>query len=237
MFNEHYRTLQLTGNYMVNPKWNLTVTVPVHIHNRVLEDQSIKQNESGLGDISLQSTYQILKSDSTQNTAWSLYIGGGIKSPTAQYENRDGQGSNPNFNLGSGAWDYSIISRFNLKFQSSGINTQVTYTLKAENDVDFKFGNQTNVSVLYYKTVNRSTDRPFNILAGIKSDFYENNKQYGYQIDASKGYVHNLQIGGNMPLKRFNVGCLTYIPVKQNLMDHRIKARLKALVYVNWSFN
>ncbi len=235
-FNEHYRTLQFTGNYMINPKLNITWSIPVHIHNRILEDQSIKQKESGLGDLSFQSTYQILQSDSTKKATWTLNIGGGIKTPTAQFENRDGQGSNPNFNLGSGAWDYNITSLFSIKFRQSGVNTQLSYTFKTENSMDFQFGNQTDLSILYYKTINWFAKQPFNILSGIKSEFYENNREYGYRIINSKGYIHNLQIGGNIPIKTFNLGCLAYIPIKQNLMNKRIESKFRSLVYINWNF-
>lgn len=231
-FKEHYRTLQLSGNYMISPRWNVTLSMPIHIHNRVLEDQSIKQNESGLGDISLQSTYQILKSDSTQKTNWSLNFGGGIKTPTAKFENRDGQGSNPNFNLGSGSWDYSLTTLFNIKGKQAGINTQLTYTFKSENKSSFKFGNQTDVSILYYKTINPLKNQPFNLFAGIKSEFYDNNQQYGYRINHSKGFIHQIQIGGNLPLKTINLGCMAYIPIKQNLMDKRIHGHFKALFYI-----
>ena len=235
-FNEYYRTLQFGGNYMITSKWNLTTAIPVHIHNRILEDSSIKQDESGLGDIFVQSTYQVLQSDSLNSTRWTLKLGAGIKAPTANFKNRDGQGSNPNFNLGSGAWDYSVTTLFNLKFKQSGLNTQFNYTFKTENDKRFQFGNQTDISILYFRTVNWLKNQPLNLFSGIRSEFYENNKQYGYVLENSKGYIHNLQIGFNVPLKRVQMGCMTYIPLKQNLMDNRIDAKFKALVYANWNF-
>lgn len=236
-FNEHYRTFQVTGNYMITPKWNASVFIPIHLHNRVLEDNSIKQEESGLGEISFQTTYRILQSDSTTTNSWSLNMGGGIKAPTAQFKNRDGQGSNPNFNLGSDAWDYHITTLFNIKFkQSSGLNTQFTYTLKSENDIRFQFGNQTDISILYYRSINWFEKQPFVLFSGLKSEFYETNKQYGYQIDYSKGYNHQIQFGGNLPLNNFNIGTMAYIPLKQNLMDERIDSKFKALLYLRWNF-
>lgn len=235
-FQEHYRTLQLTGNLMINQNWNVTWAVPVHVHNRILEDNSLKQNESGLGDIALQSTYQLFQSDSTSQTKWKLYLGGGIKAPTAEFKERDGQTSNPNFNLGSGAWDYSLISRFNIKLNQSGINTQLTYTFKSKNTKHFQFGNQTEVSILYFKTININSKQPFQLFTGLKSEFYSNNKQYGYVIDNSKGYIHNLQLGGNIPFKKLNLGCMAYIPIKQNLMNERINSKFKTLLYLNWNF-
>jgi len=234
-FNEHYRTLQLTSNYMITSKWNISFSIPLHIHNRNLEDNSLKQNESGLGDLSFQSTYRILQSDTMANTNWFLNVGGGIKSPTAKFKNRDGQGTNPNFNLGSGAWDYSLTSLFNLKFKNSGLNTQITYVFKTENETYFQFGNQTDISILYYQTMNWFTNQPFNIFSGIKSEYYDNNKQFGYLIDDSKGYIHNLQIGGNIPLKQVQIGCMAYIPIHQNLMNNRINSQFKALIYALWN--
>ena len=42
-------------------------------------------------------------------------------------------------------------------------------------------------------------------------------------------------MGGNIPFKRLNLGCMAYIPIKQNLMDERIDSKFKALLYLNWN--
>lgn len=235
-FNEHYRTLQISGNYMVNSKWNISVAMPMHFYSRTLEDNTIKQDESGIGDISISSMYLALQSDSINQSNWLLKLGGGIKAPTAEFKSRDGQGSNPNFNLGSGAWDFSVSSLFNLKFKKSGLNTQVTYTFKTENNADFQFGNQSDLSILYYRTVDWFKNKPLNVFGGVKSEFYESNKQYGYYLDHSKGYIHHIQFGGNVLFNKIQVGCLAFIPFKQNLMNNRIDAQFKGLIYANWNF-
>lgn len=234
-FNEQYRTIQLSGNLKLSQKWNTAINIPIHTHYRELEDHSISQNENGFGDITLQSSYLVLNSDSSSTRQWKWFIGSGVKIPTAKYESRDGQGTNPNFNLGSGAWDILLSTQFNIKLKNSGINTQINYAFKTENDDDFQFGNQTDISILYIKQTNWLTSINTSLLSGIKSEFYQNNSQNGYRITNSKGQLHQIQLGTDLGLNKINFGFMAFIPISQNLMDKRIKSQFRGLIYARYS--
>lgn len=234
-FNEKYNTIQIAGRINMIEKWLIDISIPLHFHNRILSDKTINQSTDGIGDLNIQSSYQLLSSDSISKSPWKWYLGGGLKIPFAEYENQDMQNGNPNFNLGSGAWDFYLSSRFQLNLKNSGINVQLGYALKTENKDEFKFGNQTDVGFTYFRSVLNEKKINPTLLVGIKSEFYDYNEQFGYKIKESNGYLHQIQFGSQVQIQKFNVGFSAFIPVKQDLMNQRIKAKFRNLIYIRYS--
>src|SRR5690606_25291318 len=75
-----------------------------------------------------------------QTIKWN--VGGLLALPTAKFENRENSTLNPNFQLGSGSWDYALSSMFQYGYNNWLASIKSQYTVNTYNNVGYKFGNQ-----------------------------------------------------------------------------------------------
>ena len=86
--NNVAHTLNVAGTYEVNPRFNLTLSVPIYFYSRFRDNTPDQVTHAkGIGDISLAGRMWLLKnpSESRQNVA----LGVGVKLPTGKKDVRD----------------------------------------------------------------------------------------------------------------------------------------------------
>lgn len=148
---EFNNTYQLWGRYYIGKRVQLFGFVPYHMNSGSDMGMPIKTN--GIGDVSILANAVILKDDSSCKT-WhqTLLAGGGVKMPTGKYTGittLDQQGL-PNVQAGTGSWDFIVNANYTVRYQKTGINADVAYTMTTANKVDYKYGNRLNTGLLAF---------------------------------------------------------------------------------------
>lgn len=155
---EYFNTLQLWANYPVSDRISVSAILPYHFHHRQFANAT-SQQISGIGDFSILGFYKVFREyqqeylDAEQTDfRQELRFGGGIKLPLGSYQRANNEGSvNPGFQLGTGSWDFILAGSYQLNYRDWGGKLQANYILKQENQQGYRFGNQLNTSLLFYR--------------------------------------------------------------------------------------
>jgi hypothetical protein len=128
------------------------IFIPFQYHQRIESDRTT--NIYGVGDINLYTHYTIINfGDSlSKKHKHTWLIGGGVKLPTAKYQQRDEtKAMLPEmFQIGSGTYGFTVQNIYAYRFKSLGVNTDVQYRYNLENELGFKIGNQYSASATFY---------------------------------------------------------------------------------------
>lgn len=232
--DENFNTTQVWAKIPVSDKVQITGLIPYHIHNRALETGSEKIN--GLGDITVMATYTVYKTekDSTLFTH-NLQLGGGVKMPTGKFKEANNLGTvNQSFQLGTGSWDYLLLSEYVIKKKNLGLHSMLNYTFKTENNKNYQFGNQFNYgATLFYLLDLKSLQ--FVPQIGVAGEVYGENKQYGASVRNTAGDVLFSKLGFEVGKDKISLGISTMLPINQNLGNGSIEANYRWSVHLNYT--
>ncbi|NRT13716.1 hypothetical protein HNP99_000041 [Flavobacterium sp. 28A] len=232
--DENFNTAQVWAKIPITEKVQITALIPYHFHNREL----ITGNEgiSGLGDVTLMATYSVYQTqkDSTVFTH-NLQIGGGVKMPTGKFEEANNLGTvNQSFQLGTGSWDYLLITEYVIKKKNLGLNNMLNYNIKTENSKKYQFGNQFNYgSTLFYLLDLKSIQLVPQI--GLAGEVYETNKQYGEKVLNTSGDILFSKFGFEIGKDKLSLGVNAMLPINQNLSNGAIEANYRWSVNLNYT--
>jgi len=228
--DENFNTTQVWAKIPITDKIQITALIPYHFHDRALTSGTEKM--SGLGDVTIMATYSVYQTQKDSAVfAHNLQVGGGIKMPTGKFKESNNLGTvNQSFQLGTGSWDYLLLTEYVIKRKDLGLNTMLNYTLKTENDKRYQFGNQLNYgSTLFYLLDLNSVQLVPQL--GLAGEIYETNKQYGEAVPDTSGNVLFSKFGIEVGKDKFSVGVNAMLPLSQNLSSGRIEANYR------WSLN
>lgn len=232
--DEDFNTVQIWTKIPITEKIQISALVPYHFHNRELSTgtESIK----GLGDITVIAMYSVYQTnkDSTVFTH-KLQLGGGVKIPTGKFDDANNTGSvNQSFQVGTGSWDYVLVSEYVVKKKNLGLSTMVNYTFKTENQKQYQFGNQFNYgSTLFYLF-----DLPAIKLVpqlGLAGEVYETNTQFGEKLPDTSGAILFSKFGVEAGKGNFSIGINAMLPVSQHLSNSKIEANYRWSVNLNYT--
>ncbi|MFV8342321.1 transporter [Flavobacterium sp. XS2P39] len=232
--DENFNTVQIWTKIPITEKIQISALVPYHFHNRELSTgtESIK----GLGDISVMAMYSVYQThrDSTVFTH-KLQLGGGVKIPTGKFDEANNTGSvNQSFQVGTGSWDYLLVSEYVVKKKNLGLSTMLNYTFKTENQKQYQFGNQFNYgSTLFYLF-----DLPAIKLVpqlGLAGEVYETNKQFGEKLPDTSGDILFTKFGVEAGKGNFSIGINAMLPISQHLSSSKIEANYRWSVNLNYT--
>ncbi|MEO9872286.1 transporter family protein [Ekhidna sp.] len=167
---DRYQRVELIGRLSLSKKFQFRYIVPYMMNRMDGSHQSV--NSSGVGDPIAMIYYAPINTgnDFTREVMHSLMLGGGLKFPVGQFEKQDnGQLVNRNFQLGSGSLDYLLAINYTARYKTIGINSEASYKFNTENEDNYRFGDQFNISAnfFYYMEMPKLSILPF---AGI---YYE----------------------------------------------------------------
>lgn len=231
--DENFNTLQIWSRIPITKKIQITALLPYHSNDSELltESESIK----GLGDLTIIGMYAIYQTqnDSTAYTH-KLQFGGGIKVPTGKYNNANNGTLNPSFQLGTGSWDYLLVTEYVAKRKQLGLNTSLSYTFKTENEKHYKFGNQFNYggTMFYLLDFNKVKVVP---QAGVAGEIYETNQQFKHEVIGTKGDIIFGKLGFEIGKNQFSFGVNAMLPIKQNLTGGNVEANYRWSMNLNYS--
>jgi hypothetical protein len=232
--DENFNTIQIWTKIPITEKIQISALVPYHFHNR--ERSTGTERIQGLGDISVMAMYSVYQTqkDSTVFTH-KLQLGAGVKIPTGKFEEANNTGSvNQSFQVGTGSWDYLLVSEYVIKKENLGLSTMLNYTFKTENQKQYQFGNQFNYgSTLFYLF-----DLPAVKLVpqlGLAGEVYETNKQYGEKLPDTAGDILFSKFGIEAGKGAFSIGVNAMLPINQHLSNSKIEANYRWSVNLNYT--
>jgi len=232
--DENFNTLQVWSRIPIGHKVQITALIPYHSHERELTSGT--ENIAGLGDITVMGSYTLFSTQKEDPIfTHKLSVGGGIKIPTGKFTEKNNLGRvNQSFQLGTGSWDYSLISEYIVNRKNLGLNTTLNYIFKTQNSKDYQYGNQFNYnSTLFYsfevKTIQLVPQ------AGIAGEIYKGNSQYQLDLPNTAGAILFSKFGIEAGKNDLSVGLNLMTPVHQNLAEGNMKANYRWSINLNYS--
>lgn len=231
--DENFNTIQIWTRIPISERIQLTALLPYHSNNRELVTG--KNGISGIGDITLMAMYTFVEPtmDSVAVYSHKLQIGGGLKASTGKYNASNSGTLNPSFQLGTGSWDYLLVSEYVLKRKQLGLNTSLSYTFKTENQKQYQFGNQFNygTTLFYLLDLNKIKLVP---QLGLAGELYESNRQVKQNVIGTKGDILFGKIGFEIGKDKLSFGINTMLPINQNLTGGNVKANYRLSLNLNY---
>lgn len=232
--DENFNTLQVWTRIPVTEKIQITALIPYHFHERILttETQEIK----GLGDVNIMGLYTLLQTkNDTAVFTHKINIGGGIKIPTGKFKEANNSGTiNQSFQLGTGSWDYTLVSEYVVNRKDLGLNTTLNYIFKTENSKNYRYGDQFNYAATLFYLFD------FNSIqlvpqAGIAGESYRSNVQHGQAVPNTSGDILFAKYGIEAGKDRFSIGINAMLPIQQNLSNGNMEANYRWSINLNYT--
>jgi len=234
--NEYYKTTELWGGFYIGKKLRLLTSIPYNFNER--NNQGISNYKNGLGDITTIAYYELLNKKTTVKNKLlinSLWIGGGLKLPTGQYNPIDKGNTNNNnlFQLGTGSVDFSVNTMYDLRYQDAGINVSANYKINTANKHQYQYGDKfTLSSQLYYKF---KIKNKFSVVpnAGMLYEKAQQDLDNKNIVDISGGNLTMGSLGVETAYKKIAFGFNWQTPLNQNLANGIIKANDRIMMHLS----
>ena len=228
---EKYRTLETWAGWNLTDRVRITMSVPYSFNEKS------NTSKNGLGDISLSRFYQFLNKRKTTgaNTllVQSLWIGGGVKLATGEYNATDKTDQSINlFQLGTGSYDISLYMMYDVRLQDAGVNLNAGYKINSSNRFDYSYGNKFSGSAQLY---HKFRLRPWLMVApnaGVQYECSGTDRDAGLQVTASGGNLLLGTLGVEAEVGRVSLGANWQAPMRQNLASGMVRAQNRAMVHV-----
>lgn len=232
-YDENYNTAQIWARIPIHKKVQISALIPYQFHNR--ESGNGNQGISGLGDITILAMYQLFQTKKDSTLFNHLFqAGGGVKAPTGKFDEANNGSFNPSYQVGTGSWDYLLVTEYVVKRKQWGLNSMLNYVIKTENDKNYRFGNQLNYSgTLFYLSERAS----YSIVpqVGLAGEIYENNYQLGQKVRNTAGSILFSKIGFEIGKDKFSAGINAMLPISQNLNGGNLESNYRLSLNINYS--
>lgn len=232
--DENFNTIQAWTRIPVGKKIQITALIPYHFHERKLTTGA--EELTGLGDITLMGLYTLYETEKEEPVfKHKLTAGAGIKIPTGKFTEKNNLGSiNQGYQLGTGSWDYSLISEYTINRKNLGLNSTINYAFKTENSKEYQYGDQFNyTSTLFYLLDLKSIQ--IVPQAGIAGEVYQTNKQHGLNVPNTAGDILFSKLGLEVGKDKFSMGINAMLPINQNLSSGKMEANYRWSINLNYS--
>lgn len=229
---EDFHTIQALGLIKITPKIKTLLLVPYHFLERSTTQGA--QSLQGIGDVSLLGIYEIMSKISDKNQHF-WYAGAGVKFPTGNFDTQLRGNVNPGFQLGTGSFDYSLLTEYQWVYQKFGWQSLANYTIKTENKYLFQFGNQLNLSTLWFYRLEQ-TKFTWTPQVGYAFETNQANSDFRVEIPNSDGYIHLLRAGFEMERAKMKMGTTFFLPLQQNLINETVELKHRVNVSFQYTF-
>lgn len=230
--DENFNTVQVWARVPITERIQITALLPYHDNNRTInsENQSIK----GIGDFTIIGMYTIFQTHKDSLTyTHKIQLGAGVKAPTGKYNTSNNGTLNPSFQLGTGSWDYLLVSEYIIKRKQLGLNTSLSYTIKTENAKHYQFGNQFNYGGTLFYLLDLDAIKLVPQI-GVAGEVYQSNQQFQQDVIGTKGDVVFSKFGFELGKENFSIGMNAMLPINQNLTAGNVKANHRFSINLNY---
>lgn len=232
--DENFNTIQAWARVPVTDKIQISALVPYHFNERQLTAGT--ENIEGLGDITVMALYTVFetKKDSTFFTH-KINLGGGVKLPTGKFKEANNLGSvNQSFQLGTGSWDFPLVSEYVIKHKNLGLNTTLNYIFKTENSKNYQYGDQFNYAGTFFYLFDLKSVQIVP-QAGLAGEVYQTNQQHGLDLPNTAGDILFSKFGIEAGKDKFSVGINAMLPINQNLSSGNMEANYRWSINLNYT--
>ena len=232
--DENFNTIQAWARVPLTEKIQISALVPYHFNERQLTAGT--ENIEGLGDITVMALYTVFetKKDSTFFTH-KINVGGGVKLPTGKFKEANNLGSvNQSFQLGTGSWDFPIVSEYVIKHKNLGLNTTLNYIFKTENSKNYQYGDQFNYAGTFFYLFDLKSVQIVP-QAGLAGEVYQTNQQHGLDLPNTAGDILFSKFGIEAGKDKFSVGINAMLPINQNLSSGNMEANYRWSINLNYT--
>jgi hypothetical protein len=225
---ESYRTLEAFGGVNITRDFRLMASIPYSFDERT--NQGITQSKNGLGDISISAFYQLVNSRKTltdKMLVQSLWIGGGIKLPTGNYNplSKVTAVETANlFQLGTGSTDFILTGMYDVRLQDLGFNLTGSYRINTVNAYQYQYGNKFSISAQAYYKLKIAPKFSVSPNAGVLSEIGQKDTDHSVSVDISGGNLLMGSVGAELVFRKFAIGGNWQTPLSQNLANGIIRA-------------
>jgi len=233
--------MQVDVGYGVSERFTLQVSIPLmnnrsHEHwNEVGTSEEFFTREdgaSGLGDMRITGRYAL-----AIRTKDLLVIGGGLKLPTGEYKLRSSEGgiNEPTIMPGTGSYDFlaSLFYSYQIIPHNLDAFFSGSYQFNTENNLDYKFGNQTIVNGGLGYTVNEtvSVSTQLNFRTSPHDTFK------GNQVDSSGGiwlyFTPGIRVQAS---ERLGLYSFVQLPIYQYVNEVNLVPRFALALGASYAF-
>jgi len=169
----------------------------------------------------------------------SLWIGGGIKLPTGEYDPLDeniSDGTPNTFQLGTASVDFTLNATYDVRLQDAGLNANVSYKINTTNKYDYRYGNKFTANVLGYYKFNIKNKLTISPNTGLMYEHAEQDiKNSSKTVEESGGYSTLFTVGAEFTVKKISFGGNYQTPVSQQLANNEVKAKDRFMIHVSFS--
>lgn len=156
--HDNYYRWDFMGRFALSERLQLNLILPYLYNDMNGSHEATRLN--GLGDPLALINYKLISQKATADDQWvhNLWMGTGLKAPLGKFEySQTSQLVNPNFQLGTGSWDYLFTGNYMVSRNRIGMNMESIYKINSINSQEYRFGNQFNAQAnLFY---NISTEK------------------------------------------------------------------------------
>lgn len=239
--NEKYQSVEWWGGWTIREKFRVMASIPYSFNER--ENQGNKTQKQGIGDIAFSGYYRVFnlknKLFHKQLLTQTLWIGGGIKLPTGEYNPAEKTTSSQNtnlFQLGTGSVDYLVNAMYDIRLQDVGLNLNASYKSNNTNQHHYQYGDKfTSTAQLYYK-IRSKEQLSIAPNMGVVIEKAKKDLNNGLWVDISGG---NLVLGGfglEATYKKIVVGGSWQTPLSQNLANGFVKTNNRMMLHIGYAF-
>jgi len=237
---EKFEIADFVAKVRLGQKWQVTSFISYAYSTQTRIEKTFRTN--GLADLLILGQYQLLNTDIAHpEKDWKhqIFMGAGLKIPTGKWDYQtedEGYVENPNFQPGTGSWDYLASAQYVLKYKSWGIQTDWQYRINGENSKRYHFGNRImgNANLFYqWNLTGKKSLMPF---AGLYVEHSEKNTKKGFDILETGGDLMMVNLGLQLFYKNLNLSIQSQVPGKQNLASDHIHAETRWIFQTNVSF-
>ncbi|MCE7057430.1 transporter [Algoriphagus sp. AGSA1] len=238
--DETYQSMEVWGAWNFGNRWRIMAILPYNFNTRKIERGTVAGEKHGLGDVVAILNYKLFESRVTTGNdkflAHSLWVGGGVKAPTGNYE--DGEQIMPNspnnFQLGSGSTDFMFNAAYDIRLMDLGINLNTSYKLNTENSYEYRYGNKFTGNILGYYKFNVKDKVRIAPNVGLLYETQPQDILYNkYKVYQSGGSLLSSVVGVEMNMGRVSIGANYQIPLSQHLANDRALAGNRLMTHIS----
>ncbi|MFN3916542.1 MAG: hypothetical protein ACK4K0_02265 [Flavobacteriales bacterium] len=217
--------------YYPSNRIQLLAFVPYKVRQRVETEKTTTIH--GLGDISFLLNYVLINTGDSTHKAWknTLLVGGGVKLPNAKYRQRDAKKQllPAAFQLGTGAYAYTLGATYTTRYRNWGLNTDAYYRIQTENESTYQFGNQFSASaaLFYWKNKGKTTILPH---AGVQYESFDKDYEWAFVKPYTGGSLLMSSMGIDLYHKRAVFSSSFQIPMAQQIPSNQPAPQWRASV-------
>lgn len=233
---ESFKIFELRLKYFVLSKLELNVFVPFTNNKSKIND--VYNTHVGLGDISFNAGYHIIKPKLDKRMAHKLLAGLGIKLPTGNFYVHDKNSNRMPFEMqaGSGTYDGFCYLNYVVTSKKIGASVNLTYKMNGTNIYKEHLANSTtDFASVFYKITYKS----FILFPSVQANYeFTKGLSVNKQLIKASG-INTLLLGPGFDVyyKSFSLNTSWQFTVCEQIADGELKSAGRINVGINYNFS